>query len=468
MEIENDNKEKYKPKAPYTSSDWSKEKRMALASIAPSQVMNKENDENSQDGECVEPETQGEGSEEEEVLPCEGECNVPSYIMRRTLFSKVQDEIITKKDPKGVPHESMLNELETPLTESSKKVDCPSLTRVSNDACNDDLDIEHGHLNNQRGSLSVKLVGIKLTVAFSYLYNRKGFYSTTCAVTGRHSHSIELASHIWRRFFPARPRRTSFSLGLLLPRTTPSPTMDLNPFRLCSGIKVLGYFMILIVLAIVALSYDAVVVLTWAPHLRDGGFTSFLSFIIIITFHILLVMLMWSYIKVVSQDPGCVPENWKLVSEQNIEEGNSVALSDYASIQPPTPTLSTDEIERRQSQSKGYCSKCQKGKPPRCHHCSVCQRCVLKMDHHCIWVVNCVGARNYKFFLLFVMPPRTWHGPNVVPKVRGTPMTPKHPFLVNLVPSVCPSISSLVMLFPIDFQLVYHPYIIMINSPSIL
>eukprot|EP00931_Biecheleriopsis_adriatica_P069253 TRINITY_DN43111_c0_g1_i1.p1 TRINITY_DN43111_c0_g1~~TRINITY_DN43111_c0_g1_i1.p1 ORF type:complete len:322 (-),score=42.47 TRINITY_DN43111_c0_g1_i1:52-1017(-) len=50
-----------------------------------------------------------------------------------------------------------------------------------------------------------------------------------------------------------------------------------------------------------------------------------------------------------------------------------------------------------------HCTKCKAPKPPRAHHCSTCRRCIMKMDHHCPWVNNCVGARNQKHFILFLV-----------------------------------------------------------------
>ena len=49
------------------------------------------------------------------------------------------------------------------------------------------------------------------------------------------------------------------------------------------------------------------------------------------------------------------------------------------------------------------CSKCKGPKPQRSHHCSVCNRCVLKMDHHCPWIMSCVGLKNHRYFVLFLL-----------------------------------------------------------------
>ncbi|KAJ1297023.1 hypothetical protein BS78_01G346300 [Paspalum vaginatum] len=51
------------------------------------------------------------------------------------------------------------------------------------------------------------------------------------------------------------------------------------------------------------------------------------------------------------------------------------------------------------------CSTCKITRPARAKHCRICDKCVARFDHHCGWMNNCIGEKNIRYFVAFLV----WH-----------------------------------------------------------
>ncbi|KAG0275780.1 Palmitoyltransferase zdhhc14 [Linnemannia exigua] len=114
----------------------------------------------------------------------------------------------------------------------------------------------------------------------------------------------------------------------------------------------------------------------------------------------LFIVVFSSMLKTSWTDPGVIPRG--IDGDPPLDPPRELDITS-ASFYPPQSLPRQKEVQVGMYTVRlKYCETCKIYRPPRCSHCRQCDNCVEDEDHHCIWLNNCIGRRNYRYFLIFV------------------------------------------------------------------
>ncbi|KYO01284.1 putative palmitoyltransferase [Plasmodium gaboni] len=105
------------------------------------------------------------------------------------------------------------------------------------------------------------------------------------------------------------------------------------------------------------------------------------------------ILTIYTFLRTSFMDPGIIPR------QKSVLNLYDVIVEQYRETQPPRQK---ELLINGNFYKLKYCYTCNIYRGIRTVHCSICDNCVEKFDHHCPWVGNCIGARNYKYFVYFV------------------------------------------------------------------
>ena len=113
-------------------------------------------------------------------------------------------------------------------------------------------------------------------------------------------------------FTRARWRRRSSEIP---PGTMAVGDMWWNVFasKACMFLRALGSVMVLIVLSLIGLTYYTTVVLVYGPLASEADSESSegrFATAVLVVYHALILMVLWSYFACVLTEPGRVPDGW--------------------------------------------------------------------------------------------------------------------------------------------------------------
>lgn len=151
-------------------------------------------------------------------------------------------------------------------------------------------------------------------------------------------------------------------------------------------IKIAGWFLVVVVVAIIVYCWVVFVILVCVPLFYDYHWAWPTCYLIL--FHTLLFLVLLSYMRTIFTT-SFVPKHYRHGREEEEEE-----ITKEETTNEETNPLTSKKRKPR------YCDKCEQDKPDRAHHCSRCGRCVLKMDHHCEFEQYQSNKLIHLYFLL--------------------------------------------------------------------
>ncbi|KAK2416392.1 DHHC-type zinc finger family protein [Trifolium repens] len=125
---------------------------------------------------------------------------------------------------------------------------------------------------------------------------------------------------------------------------------------------------------------------------------------LVLTGGVILTILDFMFLFMTSgRDPGIIPRNSQLPDSDESCHTNTASM-EWVNNRTPNLKLPRvkDVVVNGHTVKVKFCDTCLLYRPPRASHCSICNNCVQKFDHHCPWVGQCIGSRNYPFFILFI------------------------------------------------------------------
>ena len=130
--------------------------------------------------------------------------------------------------------------------------------------------------------------------------------------------------------------------------------------------------------------------------------------IMIIGFTFFLLTFLFFFFLIIFTEPGYLPHKNLLVSEKNLNLKNNENkkifeyITGFKNIEIEAE-INLAEKKKQNLKKLHFCEFCLIYKPNRTSHCKSCNACVRVYDHHCTLTNNCIGKRNYKYFILMVV-----------------------------------------------------------------